>query len=692
MAGKQQSTWFFLLFLAMGVILVLSAEVSAVSIPYCVEADDTVVLQGAHEIVNGKYTGRYCDKQFLEGAQFVYNCYNPPNPSFCPTSPAYSCSAGGSYDIVRMTCHRGSGASTAYCVGRYAQEIQVSATNTRVWETIPAGYPGTGQFTGDSCEYRYASGPKANMNPGNCDAVHCPTNLYGASWVCQDVDPTASSWNVCVPSSCPTGAGKIDQDNDGYGRVAHSPCASGLQLDCNDNNPNINPGRTEISGNGVDENCDGSDGVCTPGSSCTTAEGCAGTCSSDGLACNDNPGDTCPCTDSWNNCGAWSACTAGGTSTRTCSYTGTCSPPKAPKTETRQCIGGFLERVVPATVEVQEGARWIATTYNDYNDYGQPYNITAPPRIPGAAGVDGMGQKTDYEYFSDGNIKKIILPPTGGIAHMASYTYDADWKGLASVADENGALTQYQYDEFGRLSKVLYPGNTNWADPNEEYAYSISKNSNDYVTSKRKVDGADNKKTWTEALYDAHGRNYKTLDKDKDNSANNLQTVTEYDAAGRNYKGYKPVLASAALGAYTQTSYYADPLARVSTLTNPDGTSLQTSYGVDTAGGAWYTKVRDEKGYWKLSLEDEWGNVVKVKENSADGLTFNHENSFSYDSKNNLLTVMDAEAHTASYEYDALSRLKKMAHPDVGTLSYEYDDAGNVIEKGVVEMLKNPGF
>ena len=62
-----------------------------------------------------------------------------------------------------------------------------------------------------------------------------------------------------------------DKDGDGYGDAADSVVACGLRAgfvtnksDCNDNNASVNPGATEICGNGIDDNCNGqTDENCT---------------------------------------------------------------------------------------------------------------------------------------------------------------------------------------------------------------------------------------------------------------------------------------------------------------------------------------------------------------------------------------------------------------------------------------------
>jgi hypothetical protein len=74
---------------------------------------------------------------------------------------------------------------------------------------------------------------------------------------------------LMLDSEAPTPTWYRDADGDGYGlstdtrQQAQMPSGyAGLSCDCNDGNPGANPGATEICGNGIDDDCDGSVDEC----------------------------------------------------------------------------------------------------------------------------------------------------------------------------------------------------------------------------------------------------------------------------------------------------------------------------------------------------------------------------------------------------------------------------------------------
>lgn len=107
---------------------------------------------------------------------------------------------------------------------------------------------GTECYDDDGDNYCEAP-PCVNANGGLSDCDDAAPGIYpGAAEVPDGVD------NDC-DGVADDGLANFDDDGDGYCEAPPCVNASGTQSDCNDDDFSVNPSRTEICGNGVDDNC-----------------------------------------------------------------------------------------------------------------------------------------------------------------------------------------------------------------------------------------------------------------------------------------------------------------------------------------------------------------------------------------------------------------------------------------------------
>ncbi|MBI5550264.1 MAG: putative metal-binding motif-containing protein [Desulfobacterales bacterium] len=103
-------------------------------------------------------------------------------------------------------------------------------------------------------------GDGVTENQGDCNDGNAAI-LPGANDICGDgIDQDCSGADTICPP------GPLDTDNDGDGLTEN-------QGDCNDANPAIFAGATDICGDQIDQDCSGADAVCPPGPSDTDDDG-----------------------------------------------------------------------------------------------------------------------------------------------------------------------------------------------------------------------------------------------------------------------------------------------------------------------------------------------------------------------------------------------------------------------------------
>ena len=123
------------------------------------------------------------------------------------------------------------------------------------------------------------------------------------------------------------------------------------------------------------------------------------------------------------------------------------------------------------------------------------------------------------------------------------------------------------------------------------------------------------------------------------------------------------------------TSYTYNSLGRLTDIKEPGTGSPTIEYGYDSAGDV--TSVTDEVGDTSHILTTRWvaSSPSKTRCRPPPART----PSFTYDDDGNLLTATDANGHTTTYTYNARNEEVSMTDAMDRITSYGYDADGNLI-------------
>ncbi|NLX72768.1 MAG: hypothetical protein GXY94_05645, partial [Bacteroidales bacterium] len=337
-----------------------------------------------------------------------------------------------------------------------------------------------------------------------------------------------------------------------------------------------------------------------------------------------------------------------------------------------------------------------------YNDYGNISKKILPPNY--------KDERMFFEYEYDKQVFSYPVKVSDAFGYSSSTEYDFKYGVPVLSTDMNNNNMRFEYDEKGRLTRVIGPKELASGAPftiEHEYAhdalpaFGITRhfdvaNPGDYIETAIFTDPLgrvlQTKRDGTILVND----NLSVVNKEEPQFAEVMVVSGKviYDAFGRVTETYYPT--TEALGAIATfnssvdavdpTTMTYDVLDRELTTTLPDGSIIKNEYGfgedrdgvmqfatcttdpMDNSSTAyntvrgWQTATLMPDDIWLSTIYDDIGQVVEVRDHD-DNITYN--------------------------DYDALGRRLQRKHPDAGITKWAYDKTGNVLSFHP-EHIENP--
>jgi RHS repeat-associated protein len=347
------------------------------------------------------------------------------------------------------------------------------------------------------------------------------------------------------------------------------------------------------------------------------------------------------------------------------------------------------------------------TSVTTYSASGSTYNtsLSAPGGNSSARTITTVYNNPNTSI--DDAVFGLPYRVTNALNHQETAGYDYRMGTLTSVTDPNSTVTTAEYDAFGRMLKLIRPGDSTTYPTVQAYYYDTELPFR-YRYDQRETAGTGTLRA-TQRFYDGLGRQIQT----KLESNGNTQTIvtdTRYDGLGRTTQQSQPRYVSENASTFEDyTTPSTDPnvmrwatttydaLGRASTITAPDGSVTTHRYGVIADGSnafRWHD-VTDGERHRTQQRYDSLGRLRKVLEIPGNCGAYGYScvspytttygtpsvTTYSYNQLDLLTQVQDALGNLTTMGYDTLGRKTTMNDPDMGSWAYAYDPNGNLVRQ-----------
>jgi len=319
------------------------------------------------------------------------------------------------------------------------------------------------------------------------------------------------------------------------------------------------------------------------------------------------------------------------------------------------------------------GDRFVSIVRKQYDSYGNAIGIK-----------DGNNNFRTIIYdpiFHTFPIEETIHLGEGKTLSITA-NYHLGFGKVINSTDFNGNLTQYTYDTFGRLKKIIKQGDT-LSLSTLAYSYNLGNPISSILTKTRERSGEENTHE-SITYFDGLSRERQTID-EAEYGQYVVKETKEFNSRGTAKTVFLPYFALS-FGYETpnpdkpKISTFYDPAGRVIKKVNPDGSFSSTVYlplqqmlydEEDNRVDSPHANTPSRNSY------DGRNRLIQVEENNQN---VRYITSYQYDPLDKLIQINDAQGNVKTMVYDALGRKLEMNDPDCGKKVYEYDDAGNLIK------------
>lgn len=329
-----------------------------------------------------------------------------------------------------------------------------------------------------------------------------------------------------------------------------------------------------------------------------------------------------------------------------------------------------LGSVLKGNLTKQEDWKSGSTYANAQKTYDSTYGLVT-------TSTDARGKVTTYTPDSFNLYPASVTDP---LSHATSYLYDYSLGKPKQVTDANNRVFQTVYDGLDRILEEKQPDLATPTTLVTKTAYVYTDTSG--AVSVKKSDHLDgsiiaDSYTYLDGLgrkiqtrQEAEGSNFAVAD-----FAYNTRDLLEKESLPYFSAGSSKTAATTTAALYTTYAY--DPMGRVTTATDANGTTTNTYNDRKLTVTVANSKSKD-------LIKDAYGNLVEVDEHNGANT---YVTAYQYDRLGGLTKITDALTNVRNFTYDGLGRrltaedLHAVGDATFGTWSYAYDDVGNMTSK-----------